>query len=290
MGWDDIGGLARLKEEFREMWEWPLTHAELYRQARLRPPKGVLFAGPPGTGKTLIAKAIARESAANFISVRGPELLSKYVGDSEKGVREVFRKARQASPCIIFFDEIDAIAPRRGHGADNHVTERVVAQLLTEMDGVEDLEGVLVLAATNRADILDPALLRPGRFDRIVEVGLPEKAERAAILRVHARGRPFSPEVDFDDLAERTAGFSGAELERVVREAAMQAMRELLIARDNGADTAELCIERRHVDAARAAEHQNCRVRDGTALTGCARRNHRQLWDAGDVSWGCPQN
>ena len=161
VGWDDIGGLARIKEEFREMWEWPLTHAELYRQARLRPPKGVLFAGPPGTGKTLIAKAIARESAANFISVRGPELLSKYVGDSEKGVREVFRKARQASPCIIFFDEIDAIAPRRGSGADHHVTERVVAQLLTEMDGVEDLEGVLVLAATNRADMLDPALPAP---------------------------------------------------------------------------------------------------------------------------------
>ena len=260
VSWEDIGGLARVKQEFREMWEWPLTHTDLYRQARLRPPKGVLFAGPPGTGKTLIAKAIARESAANFISVRGPELLSKYVGDSEKGVREVFRKARQASPCIIFFDEIDAIAPRRGHSGDNHVTERVVAQLLTEMDGVEDLEGVLVLAATNRADMLDPALLRPGRFDRIVEVGLPDTDERAAVLRVHARGRPFSPDVDFDALAERTAGFSGAELERLVRESAMHAMRELLLARDNGETQSTLRIEPRHVEKARAAEHQNCRA------------------------------
>jgi transitional endoplasmic reticulum ATPase len=259
VGWDDVGGLARVKDEFREMWEWPLAHADLYRQARLRPPKGVLFEGPPGTGKTLLARAIARESGANFISVKGAELLSKYVGDSEKGIREVFRKARQASPCIIFFDEIDALAPRRGASSgDGHVGERVVAQLLTEMDGIEDLEGVLVLAATNRADMLDDALLRPGRFDRVLSIGLPGEADRAAILRVHGRGRPLSPDVDFAALARRTPGFSGADLERVMRDAAMGAMRDVLTRGVDDRSATPLRIEPRHIEVA-LSEHRTCK-------------------------------
>ena len=273
--WDDVGGLARVKDEFREMWDWPRAHPELYRVARLRPPKGVLFAGPPGTGKTLLAKAIAHESGANFISVKGPELLSKYVGESEKGIRDVFRKARQAAPCIIFFDEIDALAPRRGSGGDHHVAERVVAQLLSEMDGIEDLEGVLILAATNRADMIDPALLRPGRFDRVIDVGLPGEADRAAILRVHARSRPVAADVDFEALARMTDGLSGADLERLIHESAMSAVRELLV---SGAEvtTSALRIERRHLDRAldarqcvrpAVAEHRNCRDAAGRGET-----------------------
>ena len=228
VAWEDIGGLERVKQELREIVEWPLAHAELFRRARLRPPKGVLLEGPPGTGKTLLVKAVARQAGANFISVKGPELLSKYVGESEKGVREVFRKARQASPCIIFFDEIDALAPRRGSSGDGHVAERVVAQLLSEMDGVEDLRGVLVLAATNRMDAIDAALLRPGRFDRVIEMGPPDETDRLAILQVHGRGRPLAPDVDFVDLARRTDGFSGADLEKLLREAAMSALRDFL--------------------------------------------------------------
>jgi transitional endoplasmic reticulum ATPase len=235
VGWEDIGGLERVKQELREIVEWPLQHAELFRRARLRPPKGVLLEGPPGTGKTLLVKAFARQAGANFISVRGPELLSKYVGESEKGVREVFRKARQASPCIIFFDEIDALAPRRGSSGDGHVAERVVAQLLSEMDGVEELRGVLVLAATNRVDAIDPALLRPGRFDRVVEMGPPDEADRLAILQVHSRGRPMSPDIDLHDLARRTDGLSGADLEKLLREAAMTALRDFLAHPQHGA-------------------------------------------------------
>jgi transitional endoplasmic reticulum ATPase len=270
--WDDVGGLARVKDEFREMWEWPLAHADLYREARLRPPKGVLFEGPPGTGKTLLAKAIARESGANFISVKGPELLSKYVGDSEKGIRDVFRKARQASPCIVFFDEVDALAPRRGAASgDGRVSERIVAQLLSEMDGIEDLEGVLVLAATNRADMLDPALLRPGRFDRTITIGLPDAADRAAILRVHARGRPFAPGLDVDALVDRTRGWSGADLEGLMREAAMCAMREHLDRGDHKSAT-PLRIEARHVDAA-LREHRTCKGAAGPDDRLCEHRS-----------------
>ena len=235
VGWEDIGGLDRVKQELREIVEWPLKHAELFRRARLRPPKGVLLEGPPGTGKTLLVKAFARQAGANFISVRGPELLSKYVGESEKAVRVVFRKARQASPCIIFFDEIDALAPRRGSSGDGHVAERVVAQLLSEMDGVEELRGVLVLAATNRVDAIDPALLRPGRFDRVVEMGPPDEADRLAILQVHSRGRPMSQDIDLPDLARRTDGFSGADLEKLLREAAMTALRDFLAHAQHGA-------------------------------------------------------
>jgi transitional endoplasmic reticulum ATPase len=239
----------------REIVEWPVQHAELFRRARLRPPRGVLLQGAPGTGKTLLAKAVARQSGSNFIAVKGPELISKYVGDSEKGVRDVFRKARQASPCVIFFDEIDAIAPRRGAGRDGQVTERVVAQLLSEMDGIEDLGGVLVLAATNRADVIDPALLRPGRFDRLIDVGHPDEADRLAILEVHRRGRPFSPDVDLSEVARHTDGLSGADLENLLREAALNAVRDYL-AVGTGTNT-PLVIEARHVtqacDAARSS-------------------------------------
>jgi transitional endoplasmic reticulum ATPase len=251
VGWEDIGGLEGVKQELREIVEWPVKHADLFRRARLRPPKGVLLEGPPGTGKTLLVKAVARQAGANFISVNGPELLSKYVGESEKAVREVFRKARQASPCIIFFDEIDALAPRRGSSGDGHVAERVVAQLLSEMDGVEELRGVLVLAATNRVDAIDPALLRPGRFDRVVEMGPPDEADRLAILHVHSRGRPLSPDIDLPDLARRTDGFSGADLEKLLREAAMTALRDFLA--DGQQAGGGLEIHARHVAQAYAA-------------------------------------
>ncbi|MBV9668089.1 MAG: CDC48 family AAA ATPase, partial [Nitrososphaeraceae archaeon] len=203
--WDDIGGLPEVKEELAEAIEWPLKHADLFNQVDVKPPKGLLLYGPPGTGKTMIAKAVATTSEANFISVKGPELLSKWVGESEKGVREIFRKARQAAPCIIFFDELDAVAPRRGRSeGDAHVTERVISQMLTEMDGLEDLKGVVVIGATNRPDIIDEALLRPGRFDRILEVPLPDKEARKDILKIHTKRKPLDNTVDMDKLVELT--------------------------------------------------------------------------------------
>jgi len=247
VAWDDVGGLARVKQELREIVEWPVCHPELLQAARLRPPKGVLLAGPPGTGKTLLAKAMATESRANFISVKGPELISKYIGESEKGLRDVFRKARLSSPCIIFFDEIDALAPRRGTSADGHVAERVVAQLLAEMDGIEELQGVLVLAATNRVDAIDPALLRPGRFDRVIDIGLPDQRDRLAILEVHRAGRPFAPDVSLPSIAAATDGFSGADLEKLLRDAAANAVRDHL-ARGDGDHT--LRIDAQHVMSA----------------------------------------
>ena len=243
--WDDIGGLDTVKQELREIVEWPLQHPRLLRRAGLRPPRGLLLQGPPGTGKTLLAKAVARQSGANFISVKGPELLSKYVGESEKGIREVFRKARQASPCIVFFDEIDAIAPRRGSSDHAHVAERVVAQLLSEMDGVEDLRGVLVLAATNRVDAVDPALLRPGRFDRVLAIDPPGEEDRFAILRVHALRHPLAHDVNLREYAQLTAGFTGAQLENLLREAATAAVREH-VARGAGEEAA-LEVDARHM-------------------------------------------
>ena len=186
----------------------------------------MLLYGPPGAGKTLLAKAVATESEANFVSIKGPELLSKWVGESEKGVRETFRRARQAAPCIIFFDEIDAIAPQRSPDADSHVTERVISQLLTELDGLEELRNVVVLAATNRLDIIDPALLRPGRFDRIIEIKLPNKEARKEIFKIHTRGKPLAADVNLDALAEKSETLAGAEIESVCREASMLAIRE----------------------------------------------------------------
>ena len=224
--WSDVGGLARLKQRLVEAVEWPLRHARLFEQAGVRPPKGVLLSGPPGCGKTLMAKAIANESQVNFISVKGPALLSKYIGESERQVRDIFRKARQAAPCIIFFDELDALMPARGGAvSDTPVTDRVLSQFLTELDGIEELKGVLVLGATNRLDRLDPAMIRPGRFDAVVEIPLPEEPERSEIFAVHLRGKPVSRSVKISELAARSAGFSGAQIASVCNLAAFQAVR-----------------------------------------------------------------
>ncbi|MBU1661037.1 MAG: CDC48 family AAA ATPase [Chloroflexi bacterium] len=228
VGWVDIGGLEEIKQLLVETVEWPLRHVLIFEHAGVRPSKGILLHGPPGTGKTLLAKALARESEVNFIAVKGPQLLSKWVGESERGVREVFRKARMAAPCIIFFDEIDALAPRRSGGGDSQVTERVVSQLLTELDGIEELKGVVVLAATNRLDRVDPALLRPGRFDFLVELPIPDRDARLSILHIHTRGMPLTGDVSLESLADQTEGFSGADLEGLCREAALQAIREFL--------------------------------------------------------------
>lgn len=226
--WDDVGGLATVKEHLIEAVEWPLKYAALFEEAGIKPPKGILLTGPPGCGKTLLAKAIANESQVNFISVKGPALLSKYVGESEQGVREVFLKARQAAPCIIFFDEIDALVSTRSGAGDSHVSERVLSQFLTELDGIDELKGVLVLGATNRVDMLDPAILRPGRFDEIVQIPPPDEAGRTDIFRVHLTGKPVAPDIDPAKLAAKTVGFSGAEIAAVCRQAALCAVRRVI--------------------------------------------------------------
>jgi transitional endoplasmic reticulum ATPase len=227
VGWEDIGGLQQVKEELAEAIEWPLKHANLFAEANVEPPKGILLYGPPGTGKTMIAKAVAATSEANFISIKGPELISKWVGESEKGVREVFRKARQAAPCVIFFDELDAVAPRRGGSeGDAHVTERLLSQMLTELDGLEDLKGVVVIGATNRPDIIDEALLRPGRFDRILEVPAPDKEARKHIFQIHTKKKPLESDVNLDKLVEMTEGMTGADIAALVNAAAMTAIKE----------------------------------------------------------------
>ncbi len=226
--WADIGGLDGVKQELIEAVEWPLNFKNDFKRMGVKPPKGVLLYGAPGTGKTLLAKAVASESKANFILVKGPEMLSKWVGESEKAVRKVFEKARQTSPTIIFFDEIDSIAPRRGLGGgdDGHVTERVVNQLLTEMDGLQDLNDIVIIGATNRPDIMDTALMRPGRFDRIILVPVPDKKTRKEIFSVHLKGMPLDKEVDINQLIEKTEGYVGADIESIAREAAIFALRE----------------------------------------------------------------
>ena len=225
--WEDIGGLADVKQELIEAVEWPLKNKQHFARLGVKPPKGVLLYGAPGTGKTLLAKAVANESEANFILVKGPELLSKWVGESEKAVRKVFEKARQTSPTIIFFDEIDAIAPRRGAGSeDSHVTERVVNQLLTEMDGLQELTDIVIVGATNRPDILDTSLLRPGRFDRIILTPVPDKRTRKEIFKVHTKGMPLDKDVNVGELVEKTDGYVGADIESIAREAAIFALRE----------------------------------------------------------------
>ncbi|MBI2304642.1 MAG: CDC48 family AAA ATPase [Chloroflexi bacterium] len=226
--WSDVGGLEEAKRILVETIEWPLRYPGIYNYAKTKPPKGVLLTGAPGTGKTWLAKAVATQSQANFISVKGPALLSRWVGESERGIREVFKKAKQASPCIIFFDEIDAITPLRGAGNDSHVTERVISQLLTEMDGIEELKGVVVLAATNRPDIIDPALLRAGRFDVCLQLPLPDKKARREILKIHTRGKPLAEDVDLESLANATEGLVGADIEALCRQAAMLAIREFI--------------------------------------------------------------
>ena len=226
VNWDDVGGLDELKDELREAVEWPVKHKEAYDYVDVEAPKGVLLHGPPGTGKTLIAKALAKMTESNFISIKGPELLSKWVGESEKGVREIFRKARQAAPCIIFLDEIDSLVPRRSSGnSDSHVTENIVSQILTEIDGLEELHNVLIIGATNRLDIVDEALLRPGRFDRIIEVGNPDSKGRKHIFEIHTKKKPLEGNVDIKKLVEITDGFSGAEIAAITNRAALVALK-----------------------------------------------------------------
>src|SRR3989338_1073041 len=223
--WEDVGGAKEIQQELKEAIEWPLKHPTAFKRIGVKAPKGILLYGPPGTGKTLLAKAVASESESNFILVRGPELLNKFVGESEKGIRKVFEKARQASPTIIFFDEIDALAPKIGLSNDSQVTERVVNTLLSEMDGLEELNDVIVLAATNRPDMIDAALLRPGRFDRLLFVDIPSKEERLDILKIHSRNMPLAKDIDLSKLAEKLEGYTGADLEAVCREAGLLALR-----------------------------------------------------------------
>ncbi len=255
--WSDVGGLSKLKQQLVEAVDWPLNHPDVYTQAGVRPVKGILLSGPPGCGKTLLAKAVATECGVNFISIKGPELFSKYVGESERQVREIFRKARQAAPCVIFFDEIDALMPARSGGAsDNPVADRVLAQFLTELDGIEELKGVLVLAATNRLDRLDPAAVRPGRFDEIVEIPLPNDAERREIFSIHLRGKPTTREIDFAGMAKRTDGASGAHIASVCRLAALRAIRRVIaasLAAGSGTTPGEDSGERRKTPAPPAA-------------------------------------
>ena len=239
--WDDIGGLEEAKAELRETVEWPLKYPQAFARLGIRPPRGILLFGPPGTGKTLLAKAVATESGANFIAVRGPEILSKWVGESEKAIREIFRKARQYAPAVVFFDEIDAIAHVRGGEIGTRVGERIVSQLLTEIDGISELSDVVVIAATNRPDVIDPALLRPGRLEKLIYVPPPDEKGRLEILRIHTRNVPLDEDVDLVEIARRTEGFTGADLAALVREAALQALRE---------DINTRVVKMRHFEAA----------------------------------------
>ena len=238
VSWADVGGLDAAKARLQETIQWPMEHSDAYDRVGLDPSNGVLLYGPPGTGKTLLAKAVANEADANFISIKGPELFNKYVGESEKGVREVFSTARENAPTVVFFDEIDAIAAERGAGTgDTNVGERVVSQLLTELDGLEELEDVVVIATTNRPELIDDALLRPGRLDRHIEVGDPDEAARREIFEIHTRDKPLADDVDLDDLAARTEGYVGADIEAVCREAATVAVRDHVTAADTDDET-----------------------------------------------------
>ena len=247
VNWGNVGGLGEVKQKLIEAVEWPLRYPQLFQEANVKPPKGILLSGSPGTGKTLVAKALAHESEVNFISIKGPELMSKYVGESERGVREVFRKAKQASPCILFFDEFDSLVPERGLGDNSQVTERVISQFLTELDGLEELKGVLVLAATNRKDLIDSAILRPGRFDFILEFPLPDEKARQEIFGIHVRGKPLASDIDLEVLAQKTEGLAGSDIEVICREAAMIAIRESIRAEDK---KNKLQISKKHFDLA----------------------------------------
>jgi transitional endoplasmic reticulum ATPase len=252
--WDQVGGLEDTKGRLRETIQWPLEYGDVFDAMDLQAAKGVLLYGPPGTGKTLLAKAVANEADSNFISIKGPELLSKWVGESEKGVREVFSKARENAPTVIFFDEIDSIATERGRNSgDSGVGERVVSQLLTELDGLEELEDVVVVATSNRPDLIDNALLRPGRLDRHVHVPVPDEEAREAIFRVHTRNKPLADDVDLGELARRTDGYVGADVEAVCREAAMAATREFVESvpkEQMGESVGNVRISREHFETA----------------------------------------
>ncbi len=226
--WEDVGGLETVKQQIQEAVEWPLKYPDMFKQAKINMPKGILLHGSPGTGKTLLAKAVANETKVNFISVKGPALISKYVGESERGIRDMFKKAKQAAPCIIFFDELDVITPRRGEGSDSHVTERVIGQFLTEMDGIEELKGVLVLAATNRMDQIDPALLRAGRFDYLIEIPIPDEETRLKIFQVHTKDKPMEKGIDFKKFAQETEGMTGADIELICKKAALMTIRNAI--------------------------------------------------------------
>jgi len=242
--WSDIGGLEKVKQELKEAVEWPLKKPESFKHIGIRPAKGILMYGPPGCGKTMLAKAVATESEANFIYINGPSLLSKWVGESEKGIREIFRKARQTSPTIVFFDEIDSIAPKRGMSIDTEVTERMVNQLLSEMDGLQSLESVVVIAATNRMDMIDPALMRPGRFDSIILVNPPDKEARKSIFSVHTKKMPLAEDVNIENLASRTENYTGADIEGICREAGMAALRENIDAKTVKAEHFEAALKK----------------------------------------------
>jgi transitional endoplasmic reticulum ATPase len=250
--WNDVGGLDEIKEALKETVEWPLKYADLFRRADTKPPKGIILYGKPGTGKTYLAKALASESGVNFISVKGPQILNKYIGESEKGVRELFRMAKQASPCILFLDEIDSLTPRRSEDVGSGVLDRVIGQFLTEMDGIEDLKGVIVLAATNRIDLIDPALLRSGRFDLLFEVPLPDLKNREKIFSIHTRKKPLGEKVDLNKLALKTEGLTGSDIEFICRKAAMLAIRKMIDKTSDSTkeDAGDISITESHLEEA----------------------------------------
>jgi transitional endoplasmic reticulum ATPase len=252
--WSDVGGLENIKQELKEAIEWPLKYPDVFKKAGTNPPKGILLYGKPGTGKTLLAKAVANESGVNFIPIKGPQLISRYVGESERGVREMFRTAKHAAPTILFFDEIDSIVPKRGSSStDAHVTERVISQFLAEMDGIEELKGVVVLAATNRLDLVDPAMLRSGRFDLIFELPVPDEKTREQIFAIHARNKPLGKDVDLKKLAKETDGRTGSDIEFVCRKASMFAVREYIernSAKEKISADGELKVSKQHFDQA----------------------------------------
>ena len=264
--WDDVGGLESLKEELREAIEWPIKHKDAFDYVNVETPKGILLHGPTGTGKTLIAKAVAKMTESNFISIKGPELLSKWVGESEKGVREIFRKARLAAPCIIFLDEVDALVPRRGGSSDSHVTENVVSQILTEIDGLEELHNVLIIGATNRLDIVDPAILRPGRFDRIIEVPLPDAKGRSNIFKIHTKKKPLAKDVDLEKIVKRTDGFSGAEIAAIANRAGITALKRYVNGKSSSVKEIEI-TQNDLIDAIRKVKPKISRMEEPLAQT-----------------------
>jgi len=250
--WSDVGGLDNIKQELKEAIEWPLKYPDIFREAGTNPPKGILLYGKPGTGKTLLAKAVANESGVNFISIKGPQLISRYVGESERGVRETFRKAKQAAPTILFLDEIDSLVPRRGSSlTDAHVTERVISQFLAEMDGIEELKGVVVLAATNRLDLVDPAILRSGRFDLLFELPAPDEKTREEIFKIHTKNKPLDKDVDLKRLAKEIESRVGSDIEFVCRKASMFAIREFINqGKEGGVRKKDFKVSRHHFEEA----------------------------------------